>query len=196
MKTLFATFAAALLACSVFSHQAGAVPITGTIDFAGQATFNTMSLATATQVINFRPFTGGPNNTAAITNATGSFATTITPGVTFASFPNIYIFNPSSPVTPLWTAGGFTFNLTSSTIVTQNSASLMITGVGILTGPAGFDPTPGIWSFTTQSSGGAPSASFSFSADAAAVPDGGSTVALLGVALLGVVGLRRKLARS
>lgn len=197
MKKLITTFAAAVIACSVFSHQASADPITGDIDFAGQATFNTNSLATATQVINFQPFSGGPNQSATVTSATGSFATTVANG-SLASFPNIYTFNPSSAVTPLWTVGGFTFNLLTSTIVTQNSMMLIITGSGILTGPAGFDPTPGLWAFTSQQANGGTATSFSFSANTAAagVPEGGTTVALLGIALLGVVGLHRKLARS
>ncbi len=207
-NSLFALLFAGVISLTLLVQQAQAqaepiegsnVPITGTIGFSGLATFNTNSLATATQVINFQPFSGGPNNSATVTNATGSFATTVTPG-SLASFPNIYTFSPSVAVTPLWTVGGFTFNLTSSTIVLQTSTNLVIQGMGILTGPAGFDPTPGVWAFSTQQANGQNAANFSFSANTAGVgvgvPEGGSTVALLGVALLGVVGLRRKFARS
>jgi hypothetical protein len=49
------------------------------------------------------------------------------------------------------------------------------------------------WSFTTQSAGGITRTSFSFSANNAAVPDGGSAVALLGLTLIGIEMLRRKL---
>src|SRR5215203_7289347 len=135
IKTFVATLAAALTLGS-----AQAVQITGDIDFAGQAFFNTNSLATATQVVNFRS-AGGTNNSADVTEATGSFATTISMG-DLASFPNGYQFNPSAPVNPLWTVGGFTFDLTSSTVVLQTSKFLIIEGVGTITGN-GFDPTPG-----------------------------------------------------
>jgi VPDSG-CTERM motif len=66
-----------------------------------------------------------------------------------------------------------------------------ITGTGTLTGN-GFDPTPGAWEFTSQSALGRRHLTFSFSADTSAVPDGGSAVALLGIALVGVEALRRK----
>jgi hypothetical protein len=52
-------------------------------------------------------------------------------------------------------------------------------------------PTPGLWTvggFTFDSGG-----VFSFSASGLAVPDGGSAVALLGLALIGIEVLRRKL---
>jgi hypothetical protein len=106
-----------------------------------------------------------------------------------------WIFNPSTPTPGLWSVGGFTFDLLSSTIVTQNAGLLAITGTGIVRGN-GFDPTAMDWSFTTQSSGGRTRAVFSFSANGAAVPDGGSAVALLGIALTGIEVLRRKLRTS
>src|SRR5215217_5205370 len=199
-KTLLGTVAVALTFGS-----AHALPITGDIDFAGQAFFNTNSLATATQVVNFRS-AQGVNNSANVTEATGSFATTISMG-TMALFPSVYQFNPSAPASPLWTVGGFVFNLTSSTIVLQTSKFFVIEGRGILTGPAGFDATPGTWALTGQQADGSQQNSFSFSANISgvgeavpggaevkvSVPDGGSTVALLGVALIGVAALRRKL---
>ena len=124
-KSLLALLSAGVISLALLGQQAQAVPITGSIGFAGLATFNTNSLGTATQVINFQPFAGGTNNRATVTNATGSFLTTITPGV-LATFPNVYIFNPSSAVTPLWTVGGFTFNLTSSVINLQNLSLIHI----------------------------------------------------------------------
>ncbi len=190
-KTILAVLATAALTLGA----AQAVQITGDIDFTGQAFFNTNSLATASQVVNFKTMAGGPDHSALVTGVSGSFATTISEG-DIASFPSLYQFNPSAPATPLWTVGGFTFNLTSSTVLLQTSTSLVIQGSGILTGPAGFDPTPGLWAFSSQQSNGASKNSFSFSANTAAngVPDGGSTVALLGAALAGVQALRRKLA--
>ena len=103
-----------------------------------------------------------------------------------------WIFNPSTPTPGLWSVGGFTFDLLSSTIITQNPFVLAITGTGIVSGN-GFDATQMDWAFTTQSSGGRTHLVFSFSANGTAVPDGGAAVALLGIALTGVEVLRRKL---
>ncbi len=194
-KTVLAVLATAALTLS----SARAVQITGDIDFAGQAFFNTNSLATATQVTNFKTMAGfGLDHSAVVTDATGSFATTVVMG-DIASFPSLYQFNPSAPATPLWTVGGFTFDLTSSTVMLQNSKFLVIEGIGILTGN-GFDATVGRWAFTSQQSDGSNRVSFSFSSNNAAVPgqvpDGGTTVALLGAALVGVAALRRKLATA
>jgi len=191
-KTVLAVLAAAALTLV----SARADQITGDIDFAGQAFFDTTSLATATHVSNFKTMAGfGLDQSALVTDATGSFATTVVVG-DIAFFPSLYQFNPSAPATPLWTVGGFTFDLTSSTVVLQNSQFLVIKGVGILTGN-GFDATMGVWAFTSQQADGSPQTSFSFSANTAAVPDqvpdGGSTVTLLGAAVVGVAALRRKL---
>ncbi len=190
IKTLLAVAAAtAFTMGSAFAAQ-----ITGDIDFAGQAFFDTNSLATATEVLHFRA-ADGTNGAADVTETTGDFSS-VALG-TKASFPNVYTFNPSSPTSPLWTVGGFTFNLTSSTVAFQSSQFLIIKGTGFLTGN-GFDETPGVWAFTSQQSDGSERDSFSFSANTAGqpgqVPDGGSTVALLGAALVGVAAIRRKLA--
>lgn len=108
-------------------------------------------------------------------------------------FSQPWVFNPSTSMTPLWTIAGpenFAFNLTSSTTSFQNGFFLAITGTGTFTG-ANYDPTPGIWSFTTQGSGAQGKFSWSSSSVAASVPDGGTTVALLGVSFLGLCGFRR-----
>jgi len=101
-----------------------------------------------------------------------------------------WIFNPSTPTPGLWSVGGFTFDLLSSTVVTQNAQFLSISGTGIVSGN-GFDPTAMEWSFTAQNAGGRPRTIFSFSANGIAVPDGGTTVMLLGAAL-GALGLARR----
>ncbi len=74
------TFLAVLGAVVLTLGAAQAVPITGDIDFTGQAFFNTNSLATASQIDNFKTMAGGPDNTALVTNVSGSFATTISQG--------------------------------------------------------------------------------------------------------------------
>jgi hypothetical protein len=188
-KTIRAVLAAGLLSCAVFSQQAQATPITGDIQFAGEVKFETKSLATAHRVVTWYDVFHNAGFSS-VTSASGDLAG-IAPG-TQATMAQPWIFNPSTPTNSLWSVGGFTFDLLSSSVVTQNASTLVIEGTGIVSGNA-FDPTNMDWSFTTQSSGGRTHSTFSFSANSATLPDGGSAVALLGFALTGIEGLRRKL---
>ena len=75
------------------------------------------------------------------------------------------------------------------TSVTRPPGFLNVTATGTLHG-AGFDDTAGTFTFTVTGTG----VRFGFAANTvAAAPDGGSAVALLGLALAGVEVLRRKL---
>ncbi len=197
-KTIFAVLATGALSCGLLSQPAQAAQISGDISFGGTAIFDTHSLATAMQVVEFKALTG-QDNAARVGSgpgdATGDFS-----GLNdaVASFPPNYVFNPTSATQdPLWSVGGFTFHLTGSAIALQTQNFLNITGTGFITS-SGFDTTAGTWSFTSSNSSGRDHASFTFAANSGAVPnvpDSGSTVALLGVALLGVTALRAKLAR-
>jgi VPDSG-CTERM motif len=188
-KTILAVLATGVLSCGLFSQQAQATQINGDIQFAGEVAFDTNSLATATQVVTwFDVFHNA--GFSSVTSATGDFGF-IAPG-TQATMAQPWIFNPSTPTNGLWSVGGFTFDLLSSSVVTQNTTTLVIEGTGIVSGN-GFDPTAMNWSFTTQSAGGQTRTTFSFSGNGAAVPDGGSAVALLGIVLIGIEVLRRKL---
>jgi VPDSG-CTERM motif len=192
-KTILAVLGIGVLSCALFSQQAQAVQIQGNIDFAGAVQFDTNSLATATRVVTWFDSNGNPGFSSVQVGATGDFA-----GVaagTQATMAQPWIFNPSTATPGLWSVGGFTFDLLSSTVVTQNANFLLITGTGIVSGN-GFDPTSMEWSFTTQSAGGKTRTVFSFSANGVAVPDGGSAVALLGLALTGIEVLRRRLKRG
>lgn len=84
-------------------------------------------------------------------------------------------------------------DLANSVVVLQTSSFLAITGSGTISGN-GFDATPGTWSFTSQSPSASGVFSFSAGSNAQGVPEGGSTVALLGLGLAGVAMLRRKVA--
>ena len=190
-KTLLAVLATGVLSCAVFSQQAQATPINGDIQFAGETRFDTNSLATAHRVVTwFDVFHNA--GFSSVTSGTGDFAG-IFPG-TQATMAQPWIFNPSTPTPGLWSVGGFSFDLLTSTIVTQNASTLVIEGTGIVSGN-GFDPTSMDWSFTTQSAGGRTRTTFSFSANGVAVPDGGSTVMLLGAAL-GALGMARRFLMS
>jgi VPDSG-CTERM motif len=192
-KTILTVLAAGVFSCGLFSQQAQATAVNGSIQFAGSVAFDTNSLATATQVVTWFDINGNAGFSSVAFGNTGDFAG-IAPG-TQATMAQPWIFNPSTPTPGLWSVGGFTFDLLSSTIVTQAAGELTITGTGIVSGN-GFDPTAMEWSFTTQSAGGRTRTVFSFSANGDAVPDGGSAVALLGLALTGIEVLRRKLKRE
>jgi VPDSG-CTERM motif len=180
-KTILALVTIGLFSSGLFCQQALATPITGDITFAGVVTFDNTDLSLAKEVST-------------------NFAIVLSHSLDFNSVPLFtsvtvfpWIFSPSMPTTPLWTVGSFSFDLTSSTIVSQTDFFLNVTGVGTLSGP-GFDPTPGTWSFTVANALGRTNETFGFQSDTAAglVPDGGTTAALLGLALAGIEVLRRK----
>lgn len=151
----------------LFSTPAQGAPVQGTIDFGGVVTFDTMSLATATRVNTW--------NSAFVLQDSGSFSG-IMPG-TNSTMAAPWIFNPSTATPALWSVGGFTFDLSSSTIISQSSTFLDIRGLGTITGN-GFDPTPGTWSFSASRGDGGTASNFGFQAQAAAIPEA-STVALV-----------------
>jgi hypothetical protein len=171
------------ISCTLFSEQAQATQITGNITLFGTATLNG-NANTATMVPVYHGFggTGSPF----VASADGSFTGLDGLAVTFTA---PWSFN-SGPVANFWSVGGFAFNLIASSITFQGGGSLIVDGTGTITGN-GFDATAASWHFTTQN----PRARgvFSFSAATSAVPDGGSAVALLGIAFIGLEGLRRML---
>jgi hypothetical protein len=180
-KILLAIVAAAT-SFGLFS-SAQATPITGMLNIAGTAAFNTNSLLTASSATFSNPHVEGQN--------TGDFAGfAINTPVVMAS----YTFDPSTMTNGLWSVNGFTFNLTSSTVAFRSATFLNVTGTGIITGPAGFDPTPGVWAFSSSAAGHRGS-TFSFQANTDAVPDGGMTLALLGAGLTGLAAFRAKFAK-
>jgi hypothetical protein len=178
-KTIFAVLAIGALSSALFSQQAQAIPINGIINLAGAVQLNG-PFGTATAVTAWL-------NPHVEAGSTGDFASIpVNTPVTMSAWQ----FSPSTPTPALWSVAGFTFDLLSSTVVTHTSGFLSIDGTGIVSGN-GFDPTAMEWSFTSQNAGGS---TFSFSATGVAgVPDGGSAVALLGLALVGIEVLRRKL---
>lgn len=196
-KTILTLIAAGFALTALSPQEAQAAKINGRIDFAGSAMFDESSLQNVTQVLEWRDINGnlGFSNVAAFN---GSYVGHVVLGqqVTMSggnSFP-AWVFNPSTPTDPLWEVGGFTFHLTSSTIVTQTAMFLNITGEGTVTGN-GFEDTTVRWAFSVQNAGGGTGDFFSFSANTASVgvPDGGSAVALLGISLVAIEFVRRKL---
>jgi len=182
-KLALVVVAAGLVTAGFSTHQADAVMIKGAITFAGGAVFDTDSLATATRVNVF--------SDVAVMSRDGDFTSFVGVGDT-VTMATPWIFSSSTPTPNLWSVDGFSYDLASSTVVLQNADFLLITGTGTIFGN-GFDPTPGTWSFTSQS----PSANGVFSFSAAGnftAADGGITIALLGISLIALEVVRRRFA--
>ena len=193
-KTILTMLAVGLLSCGLFCQQAQAMPIspmpplgapvTGDITFGGVVTLDSTSLAAATQVSAW--------NTSFVTSSSGGFS-----GIAFGTAVTMtapWTFNSGSH-SALWSVGGFTFDLTSSAIVSQSSTFLNVLGTGTVSGN-GFTATPATWSFSISNPTGGNQITFGFTSDTtstATAPEGGMTVALLGIAFVGLEGLRRKL---
>jgi hypothetical protein len=177
---------------------ASAVPIYGTISFDGTGTLNnpldsnpgTPEPTAYTNFTNVRVSTGGTQS--------GSYVGTDLTPATMTPFQFAPVLAPN-PVIPLWSFvfGGLTysFDLTSISVARyqvlgQEFLTLAGNGIARIEGPgSNYDPTGGIWSLTTQSGNGGSVLSFSAQTN---VPDGGSTLLLLGGALLGMVAVARR----
>jgi len=186
-KTILVFFALGLISCALCVQQAQAVPVTGAITFAGGVTLNSGSVNTASQVLTWLDESG---DMPTVQSGSGSFAGLAGATATFA-FPWTF----GSGQAALWTVGGFTFNLIASTIISQiGDGFLLVSGTGTISGNGSPVTTGVTWFFSVQddSSNGV----FSFSGGSEAIPDGGPTVALLGLALAGIESIRRKLRRA
>ena len=177
----FVMLGLAMLLSVAMLGRAEAVLITGDITFGGTL-LSTLNLGTTTSV-DFNP------QTAFVTSVTpGSPLDTTIDAGNLATF-NDFQFNPFVANNPLWTAGGFSFNLASVTINSQDARSLVLLGQGTMTGPAGFDDTPYDWSFSADRTHN--TVAFSATNATSPVPEPGSLL-LLGSGLIGLVWLRRK----
>jgi hypothetical protein len=188
-KRMLAVLATGVVSCAVFSQQAQAQQIEGDINFAGGVQFDTNSLATATRVVTWFDSNGNAGFSTVQVGSTVDFAG-IAPG-TQATMAQPWIFNPSTPTPGLWSVGGFTFDLLTTTVVSQSNTFLNVLGTGIISGN-GLDPTPGTWSFTDSNSNGNDKTLFSFAANAAGIPEPSVTVLLLGTAAIGALGMARR----
>lgn len=187
MKNMF-KFAGVAAVILALAQSLQAVPVTGNIGFTGRVTFDTSSAGTATEVVSWvNPTVNGTS---------GSF-TTVADG-TSVNFSSPWFFLTTSAINSFWSVGGFTFQLLSSSITahggTNPNGFVVVNGTGIVSGN-NYTPTTLSWSFTSQDPAVTTGPStYTFSASSNSVPDGGTTVALLGVALSGVGLLRKKLA--
>ena len=191
-KTILTLIAAGFALTALSTQEAQAAKINGRIDFAGSVMFDSSALQSATQVLEWHDVFGNGPNLSNVANVTGTYHT-FGGGIplgTQATMAIPWVFTSATP--GLWTVGGFTFDLSSATIIMQTGTFLDIEGVGTVSGN-GFEVTNARWAFSVQNAGGGGGEIFSFSANTASVPDGGSAVALLGISLVAIEFVRRKL---
>ncbi|MEY4917063.1 MAG: motif [Verrucomicrobiota bacterium] len=164
-----------------FVQAAVATPITGGIGFDGTVQLDSTTVGAATKAIGW--------SGATVNTASGSFAPlgnssalTLTP---------TWLFN-AGPVQNFWSVGGFNFNLSTSAIFSQDAACLNVFLAGNVSGN-GYENTAftGTFQINQQPVNGVTKFSQNYSFNG--VPDGGSTILLLGAAMSGLVLIRRKL---
>jgi VPDSG-CTERM motif len=136
----------------------------------GTATFNAPSLATATMVTAFS------NTAVAGMGNTGVFSS-ITPGTPVAMSAPLILNQPEQSPSMLFSVSGFTVDVTGTMTMEQTGKFLDVSGTGTLTGH-GMNQAPGNFTFTARA------------------PDGGTTLGLLGVGLMGILAVRRKLGQA
>ena len=172
---------------SAVPTTAMAIPITGSIGFTG-----TIADVVNWQTVNSITFVSAETECPGAT-CVGTYAGVADAvPVTFASPWNF----TAPPTNNLWSfgPGGFAFDLLAVQSVmrsgTTDSGGIIIIGTGTLRA-TGFDNTAGTFSFSANST----QTEFRFGATneaVAQVPDGGSTIGLLGLGLLGLSSLRRR----
>jgi len=194
--------ALALASCAMLSQTAQSNPVNGTFGFVpigGEVTFSPgTAIGSATSVsipsddiINSTPalFLGSPNEFISLLGS----SVTITP--LSLAIP------PVSPITPFLTFGPggiYSFDETSAA-VTRGAGFLSVLMDGTFvdsTHVFANSPADVSFAFTQSAPGAAVNVSFTFEAPPTpgnSIPDGGASLELLGFAVVGLEGLRRKL---
>ncbi len=199
MKTFY-KMAMVIGALTLCASESQAVPIYGEVIFTGTGTMKLGAADSTAALGDGITFTNPVVVQTAI--STGSYDS-ISLGTT-ATFTNLVggsaigVVSTVGPlaVSPFWTFidGGttYSFELTSVTMNMLSGSQRVVEGQGIASISGGsYTPTFGTWQLSTSGS----SSRISFSS-ATSVPDGGSTVALLGMTVVGLGVLRRKLAMA
>ena len=197
INAVLATLTVGLLGCAMCEQAyAVATPINGSVQFFGSATPSGASPGTPV-TINF-------TNPWSTLNGLGIYAG-ILAGVS-ATFTNFDFTGDgagavlsASPVAPLWSfsSGGidYSFDLHALTNGHTDAGSMSFTGTG-MAHATGFDDTAASWSLQGSGTNFNFTISTSTTAAVGAVPDGGTTIALLGVSLVALLVVRRQLTQA
>ena len=170
-----------LIAVAAFVQTVAATPITGGISFDGMVQLDSATVGSATKAISW--------SSAAVKTSSGSFAPLgSSDALTLAP---LWLFN-TGPVQNFWSVGGFNFNLSTSAIFSQDTSFLNVFLAGNVSGN-GYETTAFTGSFQINQSPVNGVTKFSQNYSFNGVPDGGSTVLLLGAAMSGLMLIRRKL---
>jgi len=185
MKNLLITLVGIAAFSTALTQTSRAVPVTGNVGFSGAVQLNTTSVQTATEALSWISTVAN--------GADGSFSG-IADGTPVA-LATPWFFN-SGPLNNFWKVGGFTFDLVSSHIYSQDALFLNIVLAGTVSGN-GFSSTAFDGTFQVANPPANGSAifteRFSFSAP---VPDGGTTALLLGTSLVAMALFKLKFGES
>lgn len=189
MKTKIISALTATFTALALSATANAIPMTGSVEYnldASAFTFDSSS-------VNFLEIPSGKVN-----NASGSFAGLVGSNVVHTNFTN----DPfGASINPLVVIGGFTFALDTMTNYdfslspVLGIAFLNVVGKGVIS-QAGFDDTWATWTFAATEDAESNNYSATITTVPVSVPDGGSTLAALGLAIGAIVIVSRKRSRS
>lgn len=183
MKNIVKILAVAAVAVAL-TQTVQAVQITGNIGFSGSAVLNANTEAAATGVV-----ANGWQNVVTGSADSGAFSSIgANVPVTLLS---PWSFN-SGPLASFWTVGGFTFNLTSSSVFSSAGGFLNVVLAGTVSGN-GFTTTAFAGTFQVADPSTDGKSTFTARLSFNPVPDGATTVLLLGATLSGLAFAKRKL---
>jgi hypothetical protein len=175
----------AILGVIAAGSSALANTITGTINF-NSATGITLDTPENFMTVDFVNFFDNVNSATVGFGSSGDFSSLVGPPAASVAFKDIDV---GTSILSLWSTGGFTFDLMNSANL-STADGLIIAGTGIIHNAA-FEDTTGTFSLTASRSTPG-QVEFTFQATSSAVPDGGATAMLLGVGMLGLGAIRRK----
>jgi hypothetical protein len=190
---------AGAVALVMSAQETSAVPINGSISFNGNVTpyvSTTGTGAVATDYSKAHSLVFGQSFVSA--GADGSFASVPQNSQVFLYSP--LLINPTAlpapSTTPLWSTaiGGFTFTLSLLTedLLVSPFNTMTLRGTGVISDGIAADQNTGTWvaTFTTAQSADGETFSWNSSskADIPGVPDGGSSLMMLGLGLASVTG--------
>ena len=175
---------AAVTAVVCLTGIAQATPITGNIGFSGAVQLNSATANTATAA------TAWYNTVAA--SPSGSFVGIVNNGDAVSmTGATPWNFNTGA-LANFWSVDGFSFNLASSSIYSQVGGFLNVLLAGTVIGN-GFTATAFNGTFQVADPASSGPQTFTERLSFNSVPDGGTTVMLLGGALMGLALLRKKM---